>query len=202
MTTIDPRNQLQTYWQALGLAGAPESPAVEEAAKWVQWAMASGTSADKADVVRYNLDQFWKAKSAAYPSQTAIGRAQLEKLDALAHGVWSGLETGEIFRQGPNFAAWLVNSVFGSQLGTGSREAAAARASAANAGAAAAAARAGGTWGGGLNSFFKALPSGQSLARDASGIDSGSGPMGIPIMVWIAGGALVLGAVLLSGGDR
>lgn len=190
------------YWQALGLSGNPESAAIEEAAKWVQWAMASGTGAEKSDVVRYNLDQFWKAKSEAYPSQTPSGRIQLEKLDTLAHGIWSALETGEIFRQGPNFGAWLLNTTFGMQLGTGGRDAAATRASAANAGAAAAAARAGGVFGASMRQYVSTLPSGAALAHDASSIDSGSGPMGIPIVVWIAGGAVILGALFLSRGDR
>lgn len=190
------------YWEALKLPGAPANAGVEEAAKWLQWAIFGGTSADKAPVVRYNLDQFWKAKAAAYPVQSALGREQLEQLDVLAHGVWSALETGAIFQQGPNFGAWLVNSVFGTKWGTSDRDETAARLDAANAGAVAAAARVGTSWGQSMGQGVAKFKGGDYYAGVASSIDSGAKPGGVPLWVWIAGGAVVIGALFLSRGDR
>lgn len=188
------------YWSSLGFKDAAASPAVESAAKWVQWAQYGAPDKDQSASVRYNLGQFWTAKAAAYPTALPDARAQLEKLDALAHGIWYAIESGEVYRQGPNFGAWLINRAFGTSLGMGDRDAAAARADAAKAGAAAASQRVGGSWGASMTDYFTArTPSGAQLAAGASSIDNPKGPLGLPWLVWGAAAAIVAGALLLGG---
>lgn len=187
------------YWEALGFKDSPASTDVEDVAKWLQWALTGATDPDQEKAVRYNLDQFWKAKASVYYSQSPIGKQQLEKLDTLAHGIWQALESREVYRQGPNFGAWLVNTLgngLWEPIGLADRAAAAARVDAARAGAAAAAARAGQA---GMVDYFKNRTlSGSQLAKDASSIDaSAKGPLGISWMVWGVGAAVIIGALML-----
>ena len=183
------------YWEAMGLAGYPASDAVEQAAQWVQWVSATATNPDMVEQNQYNLNQFWTLKAQAYEGESDLGKQQLEKLDALAHGYWSAMETRQVFEQGPGFFSWLAAKV-GVDIDQSSRQAAAAQVDLANAGGAAASSRAGLP---GLETFFKNSQSGSTLLRDANAIDSAAiQPLGIPVWVWGVGVAALVGMYIFG----
>jgi len=189
---------MQTYWNALGFPGTPASMAVEDAAKFVQWAqyaILQGASENEAKV-RYNLDAFWKAKAAAYGSQSAEGKTQLDRLDATAHGIWNALETGKIYSASPSYGDfYLKNVITGGTPARPDADAAAVRARAAAIGAAAASVRANQP---SLSAYYTrtaaAIPQHQATA---SGLweQEGKTLLGIPIWAWLAGAGIL--AVLI-----
>lgn len=82
----------------------PAAP-VEAAAKWVQWAQAgiqAGALEHEADI-RYNLDQWWKAKAPAYAAGSGKDRADLDRLDTYAYGIWNALEAGKVAGSSPSY---------------------------------------------------------------------------------------------------
>jgi len=178
------------YWQNLGLAGSPASPAVEDAARWVQWAQAGILDDAK---TRYNLDRFWKAKAAAYNSESITGRQQLEKLDVLAHSVWQALEEKKAVTAAPPFLAALASSILG---GTPARPAAAAPAAAArtaSAGVVAASRRVGAEWGTGFEQYSQTAARSVQATGDAAWKAPGGEFLGVPVWAWLAGaGALAV----------
>jgi hypothetical protein len=191
---------MQTYWAALGLAGTPASSAVEEAAKLVQWAsyaLQQGASANEAKI-RYNLDAFWKAKAAAYGSQTPEGKTQLEKLDAMAHGIWNALESGKIYSASPGYLDfYLKNVITGGTPARPEADAAAQRARAAATAAAAASVRASQP---ALANYYSrtaaAVPQHQ---KAAAGLweQTGKEWLGIPVWAWLVGGGILAASLLL-----
>lgn len=179
------------YWESLNLSGKPASAAVEDAARWVQWAQAGITDEQK---TRYNLDQFWKAKAAAYSNESAEGRAQLEKLDVIAHSVWSALEGKTAIQTPPGFLSNLASVLIGTTPARPEADLAIKRAKLAVQSGAAASRRIGG-WGSGIvSSSEKGIES--SAALSSSVWKSNAEFLGVPIWAWIAGGGM-LGLALL-----
>lgn len=193
------------YAESFGIQGASE--AVENAARWVQWAQAGimAGASDNEATIRYNLDQFWKAKQAAYSSEDATGRSQLERLDTYAQGTWQALEAGKIFSSSPSYWEYwkramlpFYNTLAGQaprpdamQAATNAASAAAAQEAAAN--------RAGGNFG--ANMAALARRNAAAIHGEVAGAadlwhQTSPEPMGIPLWAWIAG-AVALGAVLL-----
>lgn len=181
------------YAELYGIQGA--SAAVENAAQWVQWVqsglMAGATENESA--IRYNLDQFWKAKAAAYPGEDETGRAQLERLDTFAQGFWNALETGKIYSSSPSYWSFWKKFWTG---GTPDRpEAISAATSAAEAATQqeAAANRTGGAFGQGMATYAQNAAANipQNLASsNAMWKQTGAlNPLGVPAWAWIAGAA-------------
>jgi hypothetical protein len=193
------------YAETLGIQNP--SPAVEEASKWVQWSLAGVQyGAEKEDQTRYNLDQFWKAKAAAYPTASAEEQGQLERLDTLAHGVWDALETGKMYRSTPGYWDYLKAYAFsGVPLNQGAIEAAQ-QAAKAQAGELAAAQRAAAaspaqvSFGAGLSRLATQnqanLPS-QLAQAQRQWKQPGMDLLGVPIWAWIAGAATI-GLLLIT----
>jgi hypothetical protein len=119
------------------------SPAVEAAARWVQWAQAGlmAGAAENDPTIRYNLNQFWTAKAAAYPTSSQTDQTNLDRLDVWAHGIWSALETGKIYSAAPGYWDFWKSWFTGGTPVNPDSMAAASAAAAANAGQAAAATR-------------------------------------------------------------
>lgn len=181
--------------------GAPASAQVDAAAKFVQWAqygITSGASANDAKI-RYNLNAFWSLKQQLWANASQAERAQLERLDVLAHGLWNALETGKIVSAQPTFASDVGTYWLG---GTPSRPGAVQAvqgAAAATAGLSAASERA---------RFLQAYAAQEraSLAsRQKAGDDlwtrKAPGWLGVPWWAWAAG-AVGLGLVIYLGGER
>jgi hypothetical protein len=102
------------YWEALGMSG-PVTETIDALAKWVQWALggiANGASSNEA-VIRYNLSQFWKDKMEAYYSMEDYEKAEADKLDVMAHGILSALDTGLIYSKSPSYWNYWKTFVFG-----------------------------------------------------------------------------------------
>lgn len=174
------------YTEALSL-GEPASAQVDAAAKFVQWAqfgILSGASKNDA-TIRYNLNAFWSLKAQTWGNASQAERAQLERLDVLAHGLWNALETGKVISAPPGYASFWASTVFG---GTPSRPGAvqaAQGAASATAGLSAAADRA---------RFLQAYAAQERAslgARQKAGDDIWSrkapGWFGIPWWAWAAG---------------
>lgn len=163
------------------------SPAVEDAARWVQWAQASIMEDAKS---RYNLDQFWKAKASAYPSEGAEGRAQLEKLDVLAHATWSALEQKKSVTASPDILPGLLSALVGTTPDRPGADLAAKRATLAAQGAQAASRRIGG-WGSqiGISAMAgaRATPQEGAKAWKMTSTDF----MGVPLWAWLVGGGVI-----------
>lgn len=191
------------YAEMFGIEGADQ--AVEAAATWVQWAQAgiAAGAAENESTIRYNLDQFWRAKAAAYPNEDSYGQAQLDRLDVFAHGFWQALETGKTFSTSPSFWQFFKSYYFG---GTPERPEAAA--AAANAAAAAAklkdaSTQAGGTFGTGMNTLanqWQANVPAELNAANANWKQTGVTPLGIPLWAWIAGAAALALLVFMPKG--
>lgn len=163
------------------------SPAVEDAARWVQWAQASVMEEAKS---RYNLDQFWKAKASAYPNEGADGRAQLEKLDVLAHATWSALEQKKSVTASPDILPGLLSALIGTTPNRPGADQAAKQAMIAAQGAQAASRRLGG-WGGQIGAVSLAgariTPQEGAKAWKMPSTDF----LGVPLWAWLVGGGVI-----------
>lgn len=188
------------YAETFGIQGA--SAAVEKAAQWVQWVQSglmAGASQNEG-AIRYNLDQFWKAKTAAYPGEDETGRAQLERLDTFAQGFWNALETGKIYSSSPSYWNFWKKYWTGGTPDRPEAISAATNAAASAAGQEAAATRTGGSFGQGMATYAQnsAANIPQHVASAGSlWNQSGVAPLGVPIWAWIAGAA-ALGILLLA----
>lgn len=187
------------YAETFGILGA--SPAVENAAKWVQWVqsgLTSGATENEA-AIRYNLDQFWRAKAAAYPGEDETGRAQLERLDTFAQGFWNALETGKIYSSSPSYWSFWKKFWMGGAPDRPEAISAATNAAEAATMQEAAAKRAGGTFGANMATYAQQSKANipQDLAASA-GLwkQAGVAPLGVPMWAWLAGAA-ALGVLLL-----
>lgn len=176
------------------------SDVIENAAKWVQWAqagiMAGATANDAA--IRYNLNQFWTAKAAAYPIATPTDRSYLERLDTFAYGYWNALETAKIYASSPAYWSFLNSYIMGGMPIRGDVIAAASNAATAAGGMEQAAIRANqGAFTAGMTTYAQNQARNVALDVSASGQlwkQDGLSPLGIPLWAWIAGG---IGLVLL-----
>lgn len=182
------------YWETLNLSGKASSAAVEDAARWVQWAQAGIMDDQK---TRYNLGEFWKAKASAYPNETAEGKAQLEKLDVLAHGIWSAIEQKKSVTEAPSFLSSLASTVLGLQVKRPAEaDLAAKRAAIAAQGSVAASRRIGG-WGSGIGTAATNTASTTKAEGDKAWSGMQSEIMGIPTWAWLVGGGLLAAALLV-----
>ena len=188
------------YAEIFGIQEA--SAAVENAAQWVQWVQAgiNAGATENESAIRYNLDQFWKAKAAAYPGESEAGRTQLERLDTWAQGFWQALETGKIYSATPSYWSFWKKYWTG---GTPDRpEAIAAATTAATAAVRGqeAAKRAGGNFGLDMSNLASRTSANLTSELEQAGTlwnQKGIAPLGIPIWAWIAGAA-ALGILFLS----
>jgi len=194
------------YAELFGIQGA--SAAVESAAQWVQWVQSglmSGAAENEA-TIRYNLDQFWRAKAAAYPNEDGAGQAQLDRLDSFAYAYWNALETGKTYSASPTYWEYYKKSMLqalGMSVTPDRPEAitAAANAAAAAAGMQASAQRTNNTaFSSGVSTLGKTWES--NAPKDLSASNQlwamkGNDLLGIPIWAWIAGAA-ALGFMILA----
>lgn len=179
------------------------TPDIEAAAKWIQWAQAgiSAGAIENEGAIRYNLDQFWRAKAAAYPSSSQTDRANLERLDTFAQGLWGALETGKIYASSPSYWDFWRSYIGGGVPSNPDAYKAASAAAAAAEGQKAAAQRAAaasptmanfGTAMANLATQNKA-----NIPQDIAGSQAfwkqpGVAPLGIPLVGWVALGALAV----------
>jgi hypothetical protein len=187
------------------------SAAVEAAAKWVQWAqtgLLSGAAENDA-TIRYNLNQFWTAKAAAYPVATLSDQANLDRLDTWVHGIWSALETGKIYASSPTYWQFWKSYLTGGTPINPDTIAAATAAAAANAGQQAAAQRvsaespAQSNFGAAMAKLAVQntanIPQDVASAR-AMWTQPGISPLGIPLLGWAALG--IIGIILVASPRR
>jgi len=192
------------YWEAVGLQGSASSAAIEDAARWVQWAqdqMLQG-AANHEDNIRYNLDQFWQAKAADYYSEPAEGQNQLDKLDVIAHGLWEALETSKIYSSSPSYWDYWKKFWAGGTPDRPNAQAAAQAATAADQAAQKAAAQAGGQTAAAFVPFFQSAETNvQNDVNQANQLwkEAGVSIGGIPLWVWAVVG---IGAVVWLGSKR
>ena len=194
------------YAQVFGIQNP--SPAVEDAAKWVQWAQAGimAGAAENDATIRYNLNQFWTAKAAAYQTASPGDRANLDRLDVWAHGYWSALETGKIYSASPNYWNFWKSWWAGGTPSNPDSIAAATAAAAANAGQIASAqqvaaeAPAAGTFAAAMTALATRntaqIPANQASAA-ALWTQPGINPLGVPLWAWGLGAAALI--VLIAG---
>lgn len=175
------------------------SAAVENAAQWVQWVQAGilAGAAENDATIRYNLDQFWKLKAAAYGSEDQTGQSQLDRLDTFAHGYWEALEAGKIYSSSPAYWDYWKKFWFGGTPDRPEAMTAATQAAAAAAGQQASAQRVGGAFGAGMSTYAQNsaanIPNeltSSNLAWKQKGLE----PLGIPMWAWIAG-AVAIGLI-------
>ena len=189
------------YAESFGIQGA--SPAVEAAAQWVQWSQAGmlAGAAENDATIRYNLNQFWLAKNAAYGTEDAAGQAQLDRLDTYAHGFWEALEAGKIFSASPSYWNFWKKFWIGGTPERPEAMTAATNAAAAAAGQEAAAQRTGGQFGAVMTQYSRnaaAAISGEVASSNSLWKQAGVSPLGIPVWAW-ALGAVALVALFVSG---
>ena len=110
------------YWEALGLPSVASTWRIEELAKWLQWAetgISQGASSNEAEI-RYNMNRFWGAKEAMYPTFDEDERREANILDVRAHGLLFALDDGLIFSRSPNY--WQYWRSFWAATFTGNPE--------------------------------------------------------------------------------
>lgn len=180
------------YAESFGIQNP--SAAVEDAAHWVQWAQAGimAGAAENDSTIRYNLNQFWMAKNAAYGNESATGRAQLDRLDTFAHGFWQALEAGKMFSASPSYWDFWKKYWVGGSPDRPEAIAAATSAAAAAAGQEAAANRVGGAFG--VNMATLAAQNAANIPQELQAANTGwsqegVAPLGVPLWAWIAGAA-------------
>lgn len=112
------------YWEALGLAGSPSSPLVDELAKYIQWAQTGilaggnqtgifGGISDNESAIRFNLNSFWSEKGAAWASASKEEQDDMVRLDIYAHGLLEALDQGKVYSSSPSYWEYWRTYVFG-----------------------------------------------------------------------------------------
>lgn len=182
------------------------SDVVENAAKWIQWVQAGvlAGAAENDATIRFNLNQFWSLKQAAYPIANGTDQAALDRLDTFAHGFWNALETAKIYASSPGYWAYWTKFWTG---GTPARPEALDAATAATAAAigmqtnaaASAANPANAAFASGMTNYAQIQAA--NVAMDVKNANSfwnqlGVSPLGVPLWAWALGAVALF--VLLS----